>query len=89
MALLFTADYFVMGYLIPEVSALAFSAGHLPATQMFFGRITEFILVRCFLLNGAFALFFGRWFYKYGIQYAMLGHFGIHLISKVILICII
>lgn len=71
------------------IAALVFAAGHLPATQMFFGRITGLILFRCFLLNGGFALFFGRWFRKYGIQYAMLGHFGIHLISKVILLCVI
>ncbi|MDD6442730.1 MAG: CPBP family glutamic-type intramembrane protease [bacterium] len=71
------------------IAAAVFAAGHLPATQMFFGRITGLILVRCFLLNGVFALFFGRWFRKYGIQYAMLGHFGIHLISKVILMCMI
>ncbi|MDD6039424.1 MAG: CPBP family glutamic-type intramembrane protease [bacterium] len=71
------------------IAALVFSAGHLPATQMFFGRITGLILFRCFLLNGMFALFFGRWFRKYGIQYAMLGHFGIHLISKVILMSIV
>ncbi|MGN0159934.1 MAG: type II CAAX prenyl endopeptidase Rce1 family protein [Lachnospiraceae bacterium] len=71
------------------VAALAFSAGHLPATQMFFGKITGLILFRCFLLNGSFALVFGRWFRKYGIQYAMLGHFGIHLVSKLILLCVI
>ena len=71
------------------IAAIVFSVGHLPATQMFFGRIIGLILFRCFLLNGAFALFFGRWFRKYGIQYAMLGHFGIHLISKIILICLI
>lgn len=68
------------------IAALAFSAGHLPATQMFFGKITGLILFRCFLLNGTFALVFGRWFRKYGIQYAMLGHFGIHLVSKLILL---
>ena len=71
------------------IAALVFSAGHLPATQMFFGRITGLILFRCFMLNGLFALFFGRWFRKYGIQYAMLGHFGIHFISKIILICVL
>ncbi len=71
------------------IAALVFSAGHLPATQMFFGRITGLILFRCFMLNGSFALFFGRWFRKYGIQYAMLGHFGIHFISKMILICVL
>ena len=71
------------------IAALVFSAGHLPATQMFFGRITGLILIRCFVLNGVFALFFGRWFRKYGIQYAMLGHFGIHFISKIILMFLI
>ena len=71
------------------IAALVFAAGHLPATQMFFGKITGLILFRCFLLNGGFALFFGSWFRKYGIQYAMLGHFGIHLISKIILLCVI
>ena len=71
------------------IAAFVFSAGHLPATQMFFGRITGLILFRCFLLNGSFALFFGRWFRKYGIQYAMLGHFGIHFISKIILTCVL
>ena len=71
------------------IAAIVFSAGHLPATQMFFGRITGLILFRCFMLNGLFALFFGRWFRKYGIQYAMLGHFEIHFISKIILICVL
>ena len=71
------------------IAAFAFSVGHLPATQMFFGRITGLILFRCFLLNGTFALVFGRWFRKYGIQYAMLGHFGIHLVSKLILLCFV
>ena len=71
------------------IAAIVFSVGHLPATQMFFGRITGLILFRCFLLNGVLALFFGRWFRKYGIQYAMLGHLGIHFVSKIILICLI
>lgn len=32
---------------------------------------------------------FGRWYRKYGIQYAMLGHFGLHLVSKLILLCVL
>ncbi|MDO4490856.1 MAG: CPBP family glutamic-type intramembrane protease [Lachnospiraceae bacterium] len=71
------------------IAALVFSAGHLPATVMFFGHITPLILFRCFLLNGSFALFFGRWFRKYGIQYAMLGHFGVHLIAKILLLWVL
>jgi hypothetical protein len=71
------------------VAALVFAAGHLPATQMFFGTITPLILLRCFLLNGGFAIVFGRYYRKYGIQYAMLAHFGLHLISKTILLLVI
>lgn len=71
------------------IAAAAFAAGHLPATEAFFGRIDTLILVRCFVLNGGFGLFFGRWYRRYGIQYAMLGHVGIHLIDKIILLCVI
>lgn len=71
------------------VSAIIFSAGHLPATINLFGHLSPLILLRCFLLNGAFALFFGRWYRKYGIQYAVMGHFGIHLISKLILLAVL
>lgn len=70
-------------------AALLFAAGHLPATMAFFGRISPLILVRCFVLNGGFALVFGRFYRKYGIQYAMLAHFGLHLVSKLILITVI
>lgn len=70
-------------------AALLFAAGHLPATMAFFGRISPLILVRCFVLNGGFALIFGRFYRKYGIQYAMLAHFGLHLVSKLILLAVI
>lgn len=70
-------------------AALLFAAGHLPATMSFFGHITPLILARCFVLNGGFALVFGRFYRKYGIQYAMLAHFGLHLISKLILLAVI
>ena len=71
------------------IAATAFAAGHLPATIMLFGQLTPLILIRCFLLNGCFALLFGRYYRKYGIQYAMLGHFGLHLVSRLILIIFI
>ena len=70
-------------------AAAAFAAGHLPATEAFFGRIDVLILVRCVVLNGGFGLFFGRWYRKYGIQYAILGHVGIHLVDKIILLCVV
>ena len=71
------------------LAALLFAAGHLPATMLFFGRITPLILLRCFLVNGGFALVFGRYYRKYGIQYAILAHFGLHLVSKLILMVVI
>lgn len=68
------------------ISALAFAAGHLPTTISLFGHLTPLIVFRCFLLNGFFGLVFGRFFQRYGIQYAMLGHFGLHLVSKLLLL---
>jgi hypothetical protein len=66
------------------LAALLFAAGHLPATISFFGVITPLILIRCFLLNGGFGLFFGRVYRKYGIHYAMLAHTMLHIVSKTI-----
>jgi len=66
------------------ISALLFAAGHLPATVAMFGAITPMLLARCFLLNGAFGLVFGELYRRYGIQYAMLCHALLHIISKTI-----
>lgn len=66
------------------IAALAFAAGHLPSTITLFGALTPMIVFRCFLLNGAFGLIFGRLYRKYGIQYAMLSHALLHIVSKTI-----
>lgn len=66
------------------LAALLFAAGHLPVTVGVFGALTPLILVRCFLLNGGFGLVFGRLYRKYGIQYAMLSHALLHIVSKLI-----
>jgi len=66
------------------IAAILFAAGHLPATQLAFGALTPLILVRCFLLNGGFGLIFGRLYRKYGIQYAMISHALLHIVSKLI-----
>lgn len=71
------------------LTALLFAAGHLPATLQMFGEITPLILLRCFLLNGAAGLFFGRLFRKYGIQYAMLSHAGAHIVWKILWLCLL
>ena len=67
------------------VAALVFAAGHLPTTLSLFGRLDALIIARCFLLNGAFGYFFGYCYIRYGIQYAMVAHMGIHFVSKVLL----
>lgn len=66
------------------LAALLFAAGHLPATLTAFGALTPLILFRCFLLNGGFGLVFGHIYRKHGIQYAMLSHAMVHIVSKVI-----
>ncbi|MGN0905960.1 MAG: CPBP family intramembrane glutamic endopeptidase [Bullifex sp.] len=68
------------------IAALVFAAGHIQTTISLFGRLDALILFRCFLLNGAFGLLFGYYYIKYGIQYSMLAHFGIHFVSKVLLL---
>ncbi len=71
------------------VAALAFAALHLPATHVTFGGITPLLVFRCFFLNGGFGIFFGWLYRKYGIQYAMLGHALLHIVSKVIWLILI
>ncbi len=66
------------------LAASLFAAGHLPATIGIFGELSPIVLIRCFLLNGGFGIVFGWLYRKYGIQYAMLGHMGCHIVSKVI-----
>lgn len=66
------------------IAALAFAAGHLPGTAQMFGELTPMLLIRCFLLNGTAGLLFGRFYRKYGIQYAILAHMLFHLVSRTI-----
>lgn len=65
------------------ISALVFAAGHLPATAATLG-LDALIIARCFIMNGAFGIAFGRLYRKYGIGYAMLAHAGVHVVSKAI-----
>ena len=66
------------------LSALVFAALHLPLTAQTFSTLTPLLLLRCFLLNGAAGLLFGRFYRKYGIQYAILAHMLFHLVSRTI-----
>ncbi len=71
------------------LSAGVFAAGHLPATVFMFGALTPLVVARCFLLNGGLGLAFGWLYRKYGIQYAMLGHAGAHVLSKLVWLVLI
>ena len=66
------------------IAALLFAACHLPATWALYGTLTPMLLLRCFLLNGGFGFFFGWLYRKHGIQYAMLAHAALHIVSKLI-----
>lgn len=66
------------------LSALLFALGHLPGAVGVFGSISLPVLVRTVLLNGVFGVTFGWLYRRYGIQYAMIGHAGTHIISKLI-----
>ena len=66
------------------IAALLFAAGHLPVTAQTFGSLTPLLVLRCFLLNGAAGLVFGRLYRRYGIQYAMLAHALFHIVSRTI-----
>lgn len=70
------------------IAAILFATGHLPATAMSIG-LSPIIVLRCFVMNGGFGLLFGRMYRKYGIQYAMLTHAGLHIVSKLIWILFI
>lgn len=65
-------------------AAALFAAGHLPATVLIFGHLTPMLIFRCFLMNGALGIVFGRLYRKYGIQYAMLAHILTHIVSRTI-----
>lgn len=66
------------------IAAALFAAEHLPATIQTFGHLTSMLIFRCFLINGAFGIVFGRLYRKQGIQYAMLAHMLTHIISRTI-----
>ena len=66
------------------VAGLLFAAGHIPATIQTFGGLNALLLIRCFVMNGAFGIAFGWLYRKYSIYYSMLAHFGCHLICIII-----
>ena len=71
------------------IAAVLFAAGHLPATAQIIGQLTPLLIFRCFLMNGAFGIVFGRLYRKHGIQYAMLAHMLTHIVSRTIWLIIL
>ncbi len=70
------------------LAALLFAAGHLPSIATM-TAITPLIIIRCFLFNGGLGLCFGYLYRKYGIEYAIISHGLMHLISDIIMIIFI
>lgn len=68
------------------LSSALFAAGHLPATEMFFGELTATVVVRGFLLNGMGGLVFGYLYWKRGLEYAILAHMFAHISMQLIFI---
>ena len=66
------------------IAAALFAAEHLPATIQTFGHLTPMLIFRCFLINGAFGIVFGRLYRKHGIQFVMLAHMLTHIVSRTI-----
>lgn len=71
------------------VAALLFSAGHLPATEALFGELNNIIIARAFVLNGVLAVFFGYLFWKKGLEYAMIAHMMLHVVTQLVLLPLI
>ncbi|ANX10691.1 hypothetical protein ABE41_001520 [Fictibacillus arsenicus] len=71
------------------LAALLFSAGHLPATEVLYGELNTLIIARSFILNGVLAIFFGYLFWKKGLEYAMIAHMMLHVVTQLVLLPII
>ena len=66
------------------VSALSFAAIHIPQAQMLMG-LTVQLLVFVFVGNGVPGLVFGWLYWRRGLIAAMVAHFGLDLVLKVLL----
>ncbi len=57
------------------LSAVIFSLGHLPATALA-AKITPLIILRSMVLNGGLGMLYGYYYWKHGLESAMLAHFS-------------
>jgi membrane protease YdiL (CAAX protease family) len=56
------------------VAAVLFGVGHLPATASVW-PLTTIVVVRAIALNGLAGLAFGFFYWRWGLEHAMLAHF--------------
>jgi hypothetical protein len=64
-------------------SALLFGAGHLPAAAQIW-QLTPLVITRILTLNSLPGVFFGLFYWRWGLEHAMLAHFCTDIICHVV-----
>jgi membrane protease YdiL (CAAX protease family) len=62
--------------------AVLFGLGHLPATSAI-APLTTMLILRALVLNGIAGIAFGYLYWKHGLEAAMIGHMGAHLVMQI------
>lgn len=62
--------------------AILFGLGHLPATSGI-APLTRALVLRALVLNGIAGIAFGYLYWRHGLEAAMLGHMGAHLVMQI------
>jgi membrane protease YdiL (CAAX protease family) len=62
--------------------AVLFGLGHLPATSAI-TPLTTTLVVRALVLNGIAGIAFGYLYWKHGLEAAMIGHMGAHVVMQI------
>ena len=65
-------------------AAVLFGLGHLPATAAL-APLSVALVVRAVVLNGIVGLVFGEMYRRYGLEWAMISHFGVDIVAHVAL----
>jgi membrane protease YdiL (CAAX protease family) len=62
--------------------AVLFGLGHLPATSAI-TPLTTMLVLRALVLNGIAGIAFGYLYWRHGLEAAMIGHMGTHLVMQI------
>jgi membrane protease YdiL (CAAX protease family) len=62
--------------------AVLFGLGHLPATSAI-TPLTTMLVLRALVLNGIAGIAFGYLYWRHGLEAAMIGHMGAHLVIQI------